>query len=261
MFNGPVIDLHCHLLPGIDDGPASLEGSLALARAAVAAGTEAIVATPHVSPRYPNDADTIHRLVERTADYLEREGVSLEVLPGAEIAITRLAEMGPEQIDGLRLGTGPWLLLEPPFTAVVTGLDTMVMDLLGRGRRVFLAHPERCPAFHRDPGMLESLVEQGVLTSLTAGSLVGRFGGKVRRFSLELMEAEMVHNVASDAHDERSRPPGIAQELERAGYGALRDWLTWDVPSAVVTGREIPTRPAVGRARTAASRLPWRRRG
>jgi protein-tyrosine phosphatase len=260
MFIGPVIDLHCHLLAGIDDGPASVEGSVALARAAVAAGTSTIVATPHVSSRYPNDAQTIHRLVEQTAARLQEERVPLEVLPGAEIAITRLAEIEPAQLDGLRLGEGPWLLLEPPFTAVVTGLDTVVLGLLGNDRRICLAHPERCPAFHRDPRMLEMLVDQGVLTSLTAGSLVGRFGGSVRRFALQMMEAEMVHNVASDAHDDRDRPPGIASELDEAGFGGLSDWLTWEVPEAIVGGRDIPPRPAaVARVRTRTSRWPWRR--
>jgi protein-tyrosine phosphatase len=254
-----VIDLHCHLLAGIDDGPASIEGSLALARAAVAAGTSTIVATPHVSSRYPNDAKTIHGLVERTAAELELDGVPLEVLPGAEIAITRLAEIEPAELDGLRLGGGPWLLLEPPFTAVATGLDTIVLDLLANERRICLAHPERCPAFHRDPTMLETLVDQGVVTSLTAGSLTGRFGGSVRRFALEMMEAEMVHNVASDAHDDHDRPPGIASELDQAGYGGLLEWLTWEVPAAIVDGGHIPQRPAVTRARTRASRWPWQR--
>jgi protein-tyrosine phosphatase len=259
MFVRAVIDLHCHLLAGIDDGPADFDGSLALARAAAAAGTRTIVATPHVSSRYPNDAPTIHRLVELTAVELAREGVALDVLPGAEIAITRLAEIEPEQLDRLTLGGGPWLLLEPPFTSVAAGLDITILGLLAGERRICLAHPERCPAFHREPRMLETLVDQGVLTSLTAGSLVGRFGGSVRRFALELMEAEMVHNVASDAHDERDRPPGIGPELEESGFAGLRDWLAWEVPAAIVAGEAIPPRPPVKRARTRKSVWPWKR--
>jgi hypothetical protein len=96
---------------------------------------------------------------------------------------------------------------------LVADHDQAGLALLGdveteRGHGVLLAHPERCPAFHRDPRMLGSLVRAGMLTSITAGPLVGRFGGEVRRFALELAQSGMVHNVASDAHDGVKRPPG-----------------------------------------------------
>ncbi len=253
----PVIDLHCHVLPGIDDGPATLEDSLALARAAVAAGIDTIVATPHVSPRYPNDAAAIASLVSETQGLLDAEGVALQLRPGAEIAMTRLSEIEPEQLQELGLGGGPWLLIEPPFTAVATGLDTIVHDLLDRGHRVVLAHPERCPAFHRDRGMLESLVGEGVLTSVTAGSLTGRFGADIRRFTLDLLDAELVHNVASDAHDVDRRRPGISEQLDRAGYGPLLDWLTEEVPAALLAGDEIPSRPPLAVPRPRPRRWPW----
>ena len=121
----------------------------------------------------------------------------------------------------------------------------MVTDLQERGFRIVLAHPERCPALHRDREMLERLVASGVLGSLTAGSLDGRFGAAVRRFALELMRDGLVHNVASDAHDASNRPPTIAGELDRAGLGSLAGWLTQDVPGAILAGGEIPTRPEV----------------
>jgi protein-tyrosine phosphatase len=254
-----VIDLHSHVLPGIDDGPAALEGSLALARAAVAQGTGTLVATPHVNSRYPNDADTIAGLVRQLADRLEAEGIPLALLAGAEIAVTRVAEIEPSQLHRLALGGGPWLLVEPPFTSVVAGLDSIVRDLLRRGHRVLLAHPERCPAFRRDPRMLESLVRDGVLTSITAGSLTGRFGSEVRRFSQRLMEAEVVHNVASDAHDDSGRPPSIAEELQAAGVGPLGDWLTEEVPAAILAGDEIPPRPSLTLAAARPRRWSWRR--
>ena len=145
------------------------------------------MATPHVSWRYPNDAETIARLVAEVNARLEPEGVALEVRPGAEIAMTRLIDDRARQSSRrYGLGGGSWLLVEPPFAPVATGLDSIVHDLLRRGHRVLLAHPERCHALRRDPRMLESLVRDGVLTSITAGSLVGRFGGEVRRFSLRL---------------------------------------------------------------------------
>jgi protein-tyrosine phosphatase len=260
LFEREVIDLHCHVLPGIDDGPESIEGSLALARAAVAAGTRTLVATPHVSSRYPNEAETIARLVAELRARLAEEDVGLELRPGAEIAVTRLVETEPSQLDRLGLGGGPWLLVEPPFTAVATGLDSIVRDLLRGGRRVVLAHPERCPALRRDPRMLASLVSDGVITSITAGSLTGRFGGEVRRFAMALLEAELVHNVASDAHDQTSRPPSIRAELKAAGAEPLGEWLTEEVPAAVLAGQEIPRRPSLAMAGARPRRWSWRRR-
>jgi protein-tyrosine phosphatase len=91
--------------------------------------------------------------------------------------------------------------------------------------------------------MLERLVQSGVLGSLTAGSLDGKFGATVRRFSLELLRHELVHNVASDAHGPIQRPPTIIGELERAGLGSLAGWLTEDVPSAILADEAIPPRP------------------
>jgi protein-tyrosine phosphatase len=239
-----VIDLHFHALPGIDDGPPTIEDSITLVRAAATAGTSTIVATPHVSWRYQNQAETIIDLARELEERLKDEGVPVEIRPGAEIAMTRAGDIDRAELPRLGIGGGPWLLLEPPFTPLVTGLDSVVLGLQSDGYRILLAHPERCPAFHSDPELLRSLVRAGVLTSVTAGSLVGRFGGEVRRFALNMVAEELVHNVASDAHDEVRRPPGIAAELERSGLSPLTDWLTLDVPEAILNGASIPPRPA-----------------
>jgi protein-tyrosine phosphatase len=257
-----VIDLHCHVLAGIDDGPDTIEGSLAMARVAAELGTHTIVATPHVSFRYPNDSETIERLVRETNAAFADAGVALNVLAGAEIAMSQAADLDPEELTALSLGDGPWLLIECPFTSVAIGLDTLIGELEEEGHRIVLAHPERCPAFQRDPEMLESLVQGGVLTSITAGSLVGRFGGTVKRFAFELLEAEVVHNVASDAHDPEQRRPGMAEELRQAGLGGLVEWLTDAVPSALLAGEEsLPPRPQVDFAGAGARRDAWWRRG
>jgi protein-tyrosine phosphatase len=252
-----MIDLHCHVLPGIDDGPESIEGSLALARAAAAAGTRTLVATPHVNSRYDPDADTIARRVRELNTRLAAEGLELEVLAGAEIAMTRLAELEPQRLSALTLAGSSWLLVEPPFAAALPGLDAVIWDLQRRGYGVVLAHPERCHAFHRDRSMLGSLVRSGVLTSVTAGSLVGRFGRGVRRFALALVQDGLVHNVASDAHNLTGRPPGMAVELQRAGLDALADWLTRQVPAAILQGTQIPPEPPRPRQRRS---VPWRLR-
>jgi protein-tyrosine phosphatase len=251
-----MVDLHCHVLPGIDDGPETIDGSLAIVRAAVAAGVRTLVATPHVSSRYPNRVETISGLVQEVNERLAGEGVALDVRVGAEIAMTHLVEIEPAQLSALGLGGGEWLLIEPPFTPVAGALDLMLLDLQHRGHRVLLAHPERCVAFHRDPQLLGSLVRDGVLTSVTAGSLVGRFGRDVHRFALRLVEEEMVHNVASDAHDLTSRPPGMQAELRQAGLAPLAEWLTEAVPAAILNGAEIPARPSAARP----ARRAWRLR-
>src|SRR5271155_987369 len=115
-----MIDLPSHVLPGIGDGPETIEDSVELARAAVAAGTRTLVATPHVSWSYPNDADTIAELVDRLNARLRAEEVALEVLAGAELAMTRLVDIRSEELSRLSLGSGPWLLGEPPFASAGT---------------------------------------------------------------------------------------------------------------------------------------------
>jgi protein-tyrosine phosphatase len=252
-----VIDLHCHVLPGIDDGPPTIEESLALARAAAAAGTRTIVATPHVSWSYRNDSQTIGRLVAELNTRLAAESVALDIRSGAEIAMTSALEMTNTELSALRLGGGPWLLIESPLTPTATGFDSVLLDLQGAGHRIVLAHPERCPAFQRNPDSLRRLVHAGLLTSITASAFGGSFGSEVRRFANKLIREELVHNVASDAHNVGRRPPVIAAELERAGLGSLREWLTLSMPRAILDGEEIPPRPPVS---LPATKSVWRSR-
>ncbi len=254
-----MIDLHCHVLAGIDDGPRTIEESIALARAAADNGTSTLLATPHVSRRYPNAPDTIARLVDELNGRIASEGIKLEVLPGAEIAISYVRDIEPASLARLGLGGSSWLLVEPPFTPTVTGFEPILSGLQHAGHRIVLAHPERCPAFHREPDVLASLVRGGVLTSVTAGALVGSFGGDVRRFALELVRDGLVHNVASDAHDAIRRPPSIAAELEQAGLDPLLDWLTRAVPAAILADEAPPERPKVALPRLPARRLRWLR--
>jgi protein-tyrosine phosphatase len=256
-----LIDMHSHVLPGIDDGPPSLEGSLSILRTAAAAGITTLMATPHVSGRYRNDSRTIADAASLLAEAMAADVSGIEVRRGAEIALTRIAEIDPEELQRLRLGgEGPWILLEPPFTEVVAGIESTVADLHHSGYRVLLAHPERCPAFHRKPALLESLVDGGVLTSLTSGSLTGRFGSHARQLALALLDSGLAHNVASDAHDAVGRPPSISAELAEAGRAGLEDWLTREVPAAILSGQEIPRRPALASPQPTRRRVPWGRR-
>jgi protein-tyrosine phosphatase len=247
----PTTDLHCHVLPGIDDGPATIDDSLALARAAAAAGTAVLVATPHVNRRYHNHAETIARLAHELNERLATEGIatpegaSLEVRTGAEVALTRLADLQPQVRRRLCLGGAQWLLVEPPFTPVATGIDEILLELVAGGQRVVLAHPERCPAFQRHPEMLGTLVDAGVLLSITAGALVGDFGSVPRELAMQLVRDGLMHNVASDAHDHVDRPPMLLPDIQRAGLGPLAQWLTDELPSAILSGSQPPPRPQV----------------
>jgi protein-tyrosine phosphatase len=241
-----VIDLHCHILPGIDDGPPTLDDALALARAQVDAGVRTVIATPHVTWDLPrNDAATIRAAVDELSAQLRAAEIDLDVRAGAELAITRAAELDDDELRALAIGGGPWLLVESPLTTGATGFDAILSHLQMRGHRLVLAHPERCPAFQRDPELLSRLVHGGMLTSLTAGAFVGRFGETVRRFALGLVREGLVHTVASDAHDVTRRPPGIAGELDEAGLGEWHAWWTQAMPHAVLTGSALPAPPLV----------------
>lgn len=143
------------------------------------AGTTSVVATPHVSWDWPeNDAATLARRVADVNDALQEEGVALEVLAGAEVALTRAVELDDAELRALYLGNGPWLLLEPPMLPASAGFDAMFGMILSRGHRIVIAHPERCPAFHEDRSRLEGLVEGGMLCSVTAQALTGAFLGR-----------------------------------------------------------------------------------
>jgi protein-tyrosine phosphatase len=253
----PLIDLHCHILYGIDDGPETEAGSVELARVAARAGIKTIIATPHVSRRYRNDSATIGRLVAQINASLSTHGIPVKVLAGAEIASPQAAELSRDEVSNLTLGGGCWVLLEPPFTTLLNDFDRVAHSLIQAGHRVIIAHPERCPGFHRDVAVLRRLVAAGAASSITASSLTGRFGKPARKLGLMLINDELAHNVASDAHDELMRPPGLAAEIASAGLSDLTEWLTELVPSAILAGQDIPPRPALA-ARQSRGRLTAR---
>lgn len=245
-----MIDLHTHVLPGIDDGPATVEGSIELAWAAVADGTTTLTATPHVTWDMPhNHAASIAAGVKALEEQFARAGIEVALRTGGELAVTRAMELDDEELRALHLGGGEWVLAECPLRPNATGFDAAVQSLAARGHRILLAHPERSPLLQRDPEMLRRLVAEGMLTSVTAGALLGRFGSTVRRFSLWMVEEDLVHSLASDTHDAVRRPPGMreaiaATDAELPGFAARGEWLTVDVPRAILDGGDIPDAPA-----------------
>jgi protein-tyrosine phosphatase len=244
-----VIDLHCHVLPGIDDGPATMEGSLAFARAAEAAGITTLVATPHVSSRYPNTPAMVHAGVASVNRALQQARIDVEVLPGAELDLRFAAELDDDELRALRLGRGEWLLVECPLTVGTPGsFELLLYSLERRGHKIVLAHPERSPVLQRNITSVAALIRAGMICSITATSLTGQFGRHVRRFTLRLLSEGLVHNVTSDAHDAVRRPPGLRDPIllaaaEMPWLTGQLGWLTAQVPSAIVDGAPLPAAP------------------
>lgn len=237
-----MVDLHFHLLWGVDDGPQTRAATVAIARVAVDAGTSAVVATPHVGWDWPaNNAGMLAERLEEVRETLRDEGIPLEVFSGAEVSLTRAVELDDTELHALRLGDGPWLLIEPPMLPGSPGLFAMFEMLRARGHRIIIAHPERCPAFHEDRSRLEGLVGDGMLCSITASALTGAFGRPVRKFARGLLSNGIVHNVASDAHDAERRPPSLLAELREAGLEAAQiEQLGRNSGRAIIEGASVP---------------------
>lgn len=253
-----VIDLHCHVLPGIDDGPGDISSSLRMAEAAVHEGIHTIVATPHVNLQYDTPSEAIAVGVANLRAALEREGVALSLVAGAEIGLTRLPGLDDDGLSALCIGGSSYALIESPYNSAGPLIEQSIFDLQVRGFRPVLAHPERCRAFQRNIARLEQLVSSGVICSINAGSVIGQFGQTARRFAHRLLERRLVHNLSSDAHDAVKRAPTLRiafRALEGAGGSAqLERWLTASVPAAIVADEPLPPRPATQGAPR------WRRR-
>ncbi len=241
-----MIDLHCHVIPGIDDGPATIEDSLALCDAARAAGTETIIATSHVNWDYPAvDAVVIHTGLARLNTVLKDASIDVRLRPGAEMGLSRLPDLSDAEVGVLRLGAGPYVLVECPHQAAAeVGILDAIRVFAKRGHAIVLAHPERSPTFRKHPGMLRALVADGMLSCITARALTGDYGSPVRAYAWEILEAGLVHAIASDAHDVSRRPPDLRPALECAGLepGQI-DYFIGEAPAAIIAGDPVPAPP------------------
>jgi len=244
-----VIDIHCHVLPGLDDGAANMRQALAMAGAAVESGTTTLVATPHIDHRWRVRPQLIPARAAALREALRDQGIDLDIRTGAEIALSRVADLSRAELAALRLGGGPYLLLECPLSPTAGDFDSLLLTVHSREGPIVLAHPERSPLFQREPERLARLVDAGLLCSLTAGSVRGAFGEPVRRFAIELLREELVHDLSSDAHDDLKRPPGIGDALASAedtlpGIRGQEEWLTLLAPAAMLAGEPLPPRPS-----------------
>ncbi|MGP0047435.1 MAG: tyrosine-protein phosphatase [Solirubrobacteraceae bacterium] len=242
-----MIDLHCHVLPGLDDGPATLEDSLALCRAARAGGTRTLVATPHLGWHHPGvDAAAVHSRVVEVNQALRAARIDLTVAPGAEVALSRAAELSDGELGVLRLGGGPYVLIEFPWTPAGAGAVHALRAFAARGYRIVLAHPERTPMLQRTPALVRDLVNDGVLCCVSVRSLGEHADRLVRSLAWSLLTQRLAHAIASDAHDVAARPPDLGPALERAGLsGQQIDHFASAAPEAIIAGAAVPPPPPV----------------
>lgn len=246
------VDLHAHVLPGIDDGPADEGEALAMVRAAAAAGTGMLAATPHLRSDFPGvHVDELGRRCRALREAIPREGIDIGIVCGAEVSLVWALEASDEQ---LALATydqrGTDVLIETP-TFNVVGLESLLYRLRAKGLRVTLAHPERSVEFQRDPSALVDLVRQGVLLQLNAETLVG--GARrsdEHRLGRYLCTEGLVHALASDGHRAGSWRPvtSLAVAVREAAKIAGPEralWMTQSAPAAIIAGADLPDGPQV----------------
>lgn len=243
-----MIDLHCHILPALDDGALDIDDSVAMARVAAADGIEAVCATPHIRHDHDVRIEEIEPRVGELNARLAEEGVELTVLSGGEVAETAVENLTEEELARVALGRGRWVLLEPAPGPLSDSLTARVAHLAERGHRALIAHPER----HLSADMFErlaALVVEGALVQATADFFLRE---EMADGMLTMAELGLVHVLSSDAHSSLAgRPLRLGPAVERLrAVEALEPHLEWMVqtaPRAIVTGDplELPFGPTV----------------
>lgn len=216
-----MIDLHCHILPGIDDGAPDLEAALQMARCAVDNGTEYLVATPHIHRgRYENTAQTISSAWDELVEAVDQSGLPLRLSWAAEL------RLDPEIMAMVDSEDMPWLgeyqgnkvfLLEFPHSHIPPGSERLTRWLIDQNITPMIAHPERNKDIIRDLDKVNPYVEQGCLLQVTAGSVAGLFGPQAQQRAEQLIEKQWVTILASDGHNLNHRPPEL-----QAGFNAAK---------------------------------------
>jgi len=242
-----MIDIHCHVLPGVDDGIKQVEDAVAFCRIARADGIRVLVATPHMKEGFHvNELAAIRVKVGELQARLESEEVDLRLEVGSEVYFCADLLQGIRERRLATLADGNrYLLLELPYDQHPVKVEETVFALKIGGITPIFAHPERVRYFQDDLDRLERVVRQGALSQLTATALTGGFGSKVEGLSLEMVRRGLVHFLASDAHDLKHRPPVLSAARERlaslAGEEVARAAVEGH-PRAVLEGR--PVEPA-----------------
>ncbi len=244
------VDIHCHILPGIDDGARDRAEALGMAHMAHTAGTRIIATTPH---NFPRSHRSTQEESQNRVDLLQRavveEGIDLSLTTGQEIRITRnlsaqATSGGVAVLNGTR-----YILTEPPFTSLPDYVEEELQELITHGFRPVLAHPERNRVIQNDPDILRAFISMGLLTQINTGSLLGHYGPQALETGVYLLRRDMAHVLATDAHAATGeRVPNMRLGFEAAALliGEERALaLTRDNPLAITEGREIPYRPTL----------------
>jgi protein-tyrosine phosphatase len=243
-----MLDLHCHLLPAIDDGAPDLDAALEMARIAWQDGIRTVACTPHIYPgMYENTAPGIARAIDALRGHLDDAGIALELCIGADVHVD------PGVVDGIRSGRIPtlagsrYLLLEPPHHVAPPRFEDNVFELIVAGYVPVITHPERLRWIEDHYAVFERLVAQGALMQVTAGALTGRFGRRPLYWSQRMLDAGLVHLLATDAHHPRRRPPLLAEAREAAGLRVGAEEATHLVctrPAAIIADAPPAQMPA-----------------
>lgn len=239
------VDIHCHCLPGLDDGPASMEEAITLCQALVKDGITSVIATPHQLGRYDriNSSAEIRLAVEELTEQLDALQIPLEVFPGGDV---RLDERLPRLLEAGEVGTvadaGRHLLLELPHELFLNPLGTIEL-LRSRGIQTIMTHPERHKYLPTSGAWANDWIRCGAVLQVTAGSLLGEFGNRAYESAWQLVLSGRVSLVATDAHDPLRRPPRMTEVIrlltQRVGPAVARA-VTMDNPLLVLNGEEIP---------------------
>ncbi len=252
-----MIDLHAHVLPGIDDGPATIPEAVGVMAAAAAEGVTVLAATPHVRPDFP--AVRPAELAARTAELAATCTAPPTLVSGGEIDLAWAQDASDDDLAAASYGgRGHDLLIETPYGELPSGFEDLLFRITARGFRILLAHPERSPSLQSAPQRVRSLVEDGVLLQITAGALASpNRRSRSRRLARELVREGVAHVIASDRHGLKftrtNLREGVAAATTDAGARAM--WMATEAPAAILAGDPLPP-PPTPRARW---RIPTRR--
>jgi protein-tyrosine phosphatase len=239
-----MIDIHCHPLPGVDDGARSFDIAVAMCRMAAQDGTTHLVATPHSNYSYAFDPDLNRQLV---AELQEKVGPEPKLLLGCDFHLSYdNIQICSQNSKNFTINHTSYLLVELPDQFIPANLDQVYYDIQVAGLKLIITHPERNLLLQRKPELIEQWISMGCLVQVTAQSYTGGFGNKVRRFSEKLLDAGMVHFFASDAHDVRRRPPLLSRcyrKVAQAKGQEIAELLLQKNPEAVINGLPLPPQP------------------
>ncbi|HVW01954.1 MAG TPA: CpsB/CapC family capsule biosynthesis tyrosine phosphatase [Planctomycetaceae bacterium] len=239
----PFVDIHCHLVPGIDDGSQNWEDTRAMAEMAARDGIRTIVVTPHQLGNFGcNTGDIIRARTAELQEFLKAQKIPLRVLPGGDVRIEPGMVRKIQEGSVMSLGDHrKHVLLELPHEMYVP-LDKLLQELAAARMVGILSHPERNEGILRTPQVLAPLVDKGCLMQVTAGSLMGAFGPNLVKFTEDLILQGLVHFVSTDAHSPKSRRPLLRRAFDRVAEltdVATATDLCCRNPACVAEGRDV----------------------